>query len=467
MRTTVIKSEDAKAQFSENSKTSAVADGYYHKLLALYKRDKAELGQACGPIRVQYTNEYDYRIFKSLVEAGKKSRSKSFHVVSIEMMEEESVQLTFSIDISDKEKDGLSINDQTGTFKVSFSDGTFMYFAKWLSGEGKGRMVDSMFATEDPVWFKFIQLNNKQKKRRHKPPVGQVYKNEKGTYMPRKKLKETPVVHESVKFVKEDIDMFFSNLDKFTRWNMPGTRKVMLVGPPGTGKSSLTIRLANQYKKNKNVTFFTDISSLAEHLTACAKYGVSTICILEDAESSLQRPESNLLNFLDGIDQPVNAKGAYIIMTTNYPQKIEKRILQRPGRVDQIFAFGNLKGEYVMKCAEIYLSDSFFGKNKIVEGTKKQIEDGLRDLFDADGKGISGTRIKQFSEDVLKYVVSKNKKTVTFDEVRSVFNQTTENLKTVYEMAQEQGLLEGDTVGFGWDEGNKRSEVQFDEEDRL
>lgn len=465
MRSQTMKSDDAKATLLEPAKTTAMADGYYHKLIALYRKDVASKGQTCGPVRVQYTTEYDYSLFRDLMQQAKRGRTKSFHISSMDSVEDDGVSFSFSIDISKKNKNEIDINDQTGTFKVNFSDGTFMYFAKWVTGNGKSRMVDSIFAAEDTVWAKLITLINKEAKKRKKPPMGQVYKNEKGVYITRKKLKETPVVHESVKFVKEDIDMFFGNLDQFTRWNMPGTRKIMLVGPPGTGKSSLTIRIANQYMKEKNVTFFTDISSLAIHLNLCAKYGVSTICVLEDAESSLQRPESNLLNFLDGIDQPVNTKGAYIIMTTNYPQKIEKRILQRPGRVDQIFAFGNLKGEYVMKCAEIYLKDSFFSKDKIVQGTKKQIETRLRKLFDAENKGISGTRIKQFSEDVLKFVVSKKKKTVTLDEVEAVFNQTTDNLKTVYEMALEQGLMEGDSVGFQWNDTNRQPEPSFDEAD--
>lgn len=460
MKSQTIKADDARAQL-EPMKTTAIAESYYHKLVDMYRKDR---GKACGKVRVQYTTEYDYSLFRDLMKQAKRSRVKSFHIASIDSVDDDVIRFSFSIDLNKKNKNEIDINDQTGIFKLNFSDGTFMYFAKWVTGDGKSRMVDSIFATEDSVWVKLIQLINKEAKKRKKPPVGQVYKNEKGIYMPRKKLKETPVVHESVKFVKEDIDMFFGNLDLFTRWGMPGTRKVMLVGPPGTGKSSLTIRIANQYMKEKNVTFFTDIGSLATHLSLCAKYNVSTICVLEDAESSLQRPESNLLNFLDGIDQPVNPKGAYIIMTTNYPQKIERRILQRPGRVDQIFAFGNLKGEYVMKCAEIYLKDYFFGKNKIVEGTKKEIEDTLRDMFDADGKGITGTRIKQFSEDIVKYAVSKKKKTVTLQEVREVFTQTTELLKTVYEMAQEQGLLEGESVGFDWDSSSPKP-VQFDEDD--
>lgn len=435
---------------------------YYNKLTSLYKEDASSQERECNELCAQYTMEYTMSIFIDLINESKNSRS--FRIVSIERIEDSGPKLSFSLDLTERKKE-LEMQDQTGTFKVNFSDGTFMYFAKWLDGSGKSRMLDSIFMAENDVWKNFLLLLNKSKRKRNKPPMGKVYKFDGNRYIVKDKLKETPVVHESVSLVREDMDMFFNNIDKFTRWNMPGTRKVMLVGPPGTGKSSLSVRIANTNQKHANVSFFDDISALAKHLNLCAKYSMPTICILEDAEGTLQRPDSSLLNFLDGIDQPMNKAGAYVIMTTNYPQKIERRILQRPGRVDQIFAFGNLKGEYVMKCAEIYLKDSFFGKDKVVKGSKKEIDGLLNELFDAHGKGISGTRIKQFSEDILKYVVSKKKDKITLDEVRSIFNSTNDNLKNVYEMAMDQGLLDGD-VGFDW--GEKKSDESshmFKEED--
>jgi hypothetical protein len=46
-------------------------------------------------------------------------------------------------------------------------------------------------------------------------------------------------------------------------------------------------------------------------------------------EDMLVRPSSAALGFLDGTDTPRNPAGTYLIATTNYPRKIDRRVRLR------------------------------------------------------------------------------------------------------------------------------------------
>ena len=71
----------------------------------------------------------------------------------------------------------------------------------------------------------------------------------------------------------------------------------------------------------------------------------------------LVQPSSAALGFLDGTDTPRNPAGTYLIATTNYPRKIDKRILKRPGRIDRVIAVGALRSRAAAAVASGLLPD--------------------------------------------------------------------------------------------------------------
>lgn len=367
-------------------------------------------------VYVNYTQDYEYKTFKELIQKGKKTRSKkTFHVVDIEPVPNEVIcNLSFGLSY-DSKLNRIEVKDTSGLFKVKFSDGTFMFYAKWLTGMGKNQVVEGMFAAEREVWKNFLICFKKHTKVNSKPKIGihRISMVNTGSgqmklhYSKPEKLNETPVVHQSTEVLMSDMNFFFNNIPHFTRFNMPGVRKIMLVGEPGTGKSSICYRTAKKYIKSKCVVFATDIVSCAQHLAKCAKHNMSTVVILEDAESTLRNADSSILNFLDGVDQPVNKQGAYIIMTTNFPQKIEPRILKRPGRVDKVIKFGALKDSYAIECAKIYFDGILFKK----EYDDQKTENLEKEFFEKvlkDEKGMTGAQIKELANASISYAVSKN-----------------------------------------------------------
>jgi SpoVK/Ycf46/Vps4 family AAA+-type ATPase len=119
-------------------------------------------------------------------------------------------------------------------------------------------------------------------------------------------------------------------------------RKLLLTGPPGTGKPSLLMALATELGRDMAVVL---AGGDKEVVVTCAKATAQQrpcIVMVEEMDM-LTRPSSAALGFLDGADTPRNPAGTYLIATTNYPHKIDKRISKRPGRIDRVIAVGALR----------------------------------------------------------------------------------------------------------------------------
>ncbi len=426
----------------------ALHDTISKEILKYYKTDCESVDKKAGYIYVQYGNEsstvdYTIKSLRDYVYKSKKTGMKNFHPVSVDPVQSTQINsFCTSISLNKKNrKDSFSVGDMTGMFKVNFSDGTFMYLAKWLNGAGRNQKFENLFATEKSVWINFLKFVQKSKRYRLKPKNG-IFKIDmvntpmgpQLAYYELKNLNETPIIHPEIIKVSKDMDFFYNNLPLFTRYKMPGTRKIMLVGEPGSGKSSFCIKLAKKMSNQKNISFATNIQALAAHLAKCAKYNVSTICILEDAEQTIRSADSSILNFLDGVDQPTNKNGSYVIMTTNFPNAIEPRILKRPGRIDKIFKFDALNDSYAIKCVEIYLKGYL-----TPEEEKEILSDANKENLLNIVSGMTGAQIKGLIDGAIAYIVS-NSTTISIDVIEKTKEEMFKDLKDVYKYAKETSL---------------------------
>ncbi|AEO58867.1 hypothetical protein MYCTH_2306553 [Thermothelomyces thermophilus ATCC 42464] len=167
------------------------------------------------------------------------------------------------------------------------------------------------------------------------------------------------------------------------RWyanrGIPYRRGYLLHGPPGTGKSSLSLALAGFFKMRIYIVSLSSVTANEENLaTLFAELPRRCVVLLEDidtaglthtreggAQDSVadgadngadastntavpnghpQPPNQNangrlslsgLLNILDGV---ASQEGRVLIMTTNHIEKLDKALI-RPGRVDMIVKF--------------------------------------------------------------------------------------------------------------------------------
>ena len=311
-----------------------------------------------------------------------------------------------------------------------------MYFAKYFSGQGANAVIEGLFAAEKSTWYNFIRYINRTAKRTSRPKPGfyATYTTHTGQliYSSIDRPSEVDTIHPVIDSLNEDISFFFNNVNIFTKYKQPGVRKVMLIGPPGTGKTSMCVKLARERSSEIPVIVATELDAAAAHLTKCAKLNISTIVILEDAETTMDTRQgganSGVLNFLDGVNQPTNNKGAYIIMTTNHPDRIEDRVLKRPGRIDKIFKVDELKDEYALKCAQLY-----FGK--ALRYTKKTKE-ALTEVV----TGMTGAQIRELSNSC-RAVAAQSDKTLNVELIKEVKNQITADLSDAHKYAEDNSLV--------------------------
>jgi SpoVK/Ycf46/Vps4 family AAA+-type ATPase len=137
--------------------------------------------------------------------------------------------------------------------------------------------------------------------------------------------------------VLEEIDLFWSKGDKFARYGFLHRRGYLFYGKQGCGKSSLIHLIIQGVIAKGHVAFFCESPY---YFARCVEKFRQVeperpiVCVFEDIDAIIERfGDSDLLQWLDGnsqVDRAIN------LASTNYPEKLDKRIISRPRRFDRI-----------------------------------------------------------------------------------------------------------------------------------
>jgi AAA+ superfamily predicted ATPase len=150
------------------------------------------------------------------------------------------------------------------------------------------------------------------------------------------------------KGLEKNIVKFIDNIELYESKNLPTSRGCLVTGPPGTGKTLTCSAIMNQVESTIIYITSEDIQERGQiaDLYEVARKVSPTIMVVEDIDTlgGIDRTKGGdhpilgeFLNCLAGVE---SNSGVITIATTNYPEYLDKALVDRPGRFDLRLDFG-------------------------------------------------------------------------------------------------------------------------------
>lgn len=181
----------------------------------------------------------------------------------------------------------------------------------------------------------------------------------------------------------EQIQVFWKKEEHYRKHSFLWKRGFLLWGPPGSGKTCAVQLICHDVIKSGSLVFYINNCSLAQSgfkLVRAIEPNRPIVAIFEDLDAIIRHEgESALLSLLDGENQIDNI---VFIATTNYPERLDPRIVNRPSRFDIIKKIGMPN----IEARENYLAN----KSLILKDNQR-----LLTKYSEDTEGFSFAHIKE------------------------------------------------------------------------
>lgn len=142
--------------------------------------------------------------------------------------------------------------------------------------------------------------------------------------------------------VMKEIISFWGRNSLFKKYGFLHRRGYMMYGPPGSGKTCIIQQVMAKVIASGGVVFINSghPQMFSEGLKIYRQVSKQrpVVCVFEDIDATIQKyGDDELLSLLDGenqIDVVLN------LASTNYPERLDKRIVARPRRFDRVVKIG-------------------------------------------------------------------------------------------------------------------------------
>jgi SpoVK/Ycf46/Vps4 family AAA+-type ATPase len=179
------------------------------------------------------------------------------------------------------------------------------------------------------------------------PGVYEIHSSSQGMYLKKQRFVLSDTVLELPMPVSQeilaDMEIFWEMRHKFEKYKMVYKRGILLHGPPGCGKSYLLQNIMNKIVSKGGIVITcndeNDVSNFCNFVPTLrdVEPDRALVVIIEDIDNVVSHGSSvlsNLLNILDGVKQIDNV---VYLATTNYPERLQERISNRPSRFDRVY----------------------------------------------------------------------------------------------------------------------------------
>lgn len=137
--------------------------------------------------------------------------------------------------------------------------------------------------------------------------------------------------------VVEGIKTFWKKKDQYQKYGIVYKRGVLLTGVQGCGKTASLMLLTQELLKMGGIVVFIsnpNAAAVCLHFLRMIEPDRPLIAIYEDIDELIREfGEHQILSLLDGEHQISNVTN---LATTNYPDKLGGRIINRPSRFDEV-----------------------------------------------------------------------------------------------------------------------------------
>lgn len=142
--------------------------------------------------------------------------------------------------------------------------------------------------------------------------------------------------------VIREIRDFWRQKPDYARLGYSHKRGYLLHGPPGSGKSCTVAAVMRDVVENDGIVLFVTRPELVDSMLQrfrSVEPDRPLLVVWEDIDAYVGHShiEAQGLAFLDGDAQVSNV---VFMATTNYPEKLDKRLVNRPGRFDRVVKIG-------------------------------------------------------------------------------------------------------------------------------